>query len=1036
MKTLNFYHCLLLVALALNFSGVAMSQTAELSGMVKDPSQAAIPSATVAVLNEDTGIKRSTATSDQGYYTVPFLQPGNYKVTVQAPGFQTVSRAGIKLEVGQSARIDFAMPVGALEQSITVEAGAPLIQADSVSVGTVVNRQFVENLPLNGRSFHALIELTPGVVLTKTGFNSQGQFAVNGQRANANYFMVDGVSANVGVSGGNAPNQHAGGSLPALTAFGGTNNLASVDALQEFQIQTSSYAPEFGRTPGAQVSIVTRSGTNQFRGTLFNYFRNDALDANDWFANSRRLRKPPMRQNDFGGVLGGPILKNRTFFFFSYEGLRLRQPETTIITVPSTNARQTAPAPMKPFLNAFPVPNGPSLGNEFSEFAASYSNPSSLNATGIRVDHTLRGKLTLFGRYNHAPSGIDQRFVALSTMLFGRVNSDTLTAGATWVISPQVINDFRGNWSQTEGGSHTLLDDFGGAVPPPDSLLFPPSRSRRDALYSFGILGGTTPLLFVGQNVNNLQRQVNFIDNLSFVRGTHQLKFGVDYRWLSPLFGIRNYSQQAIFNGVTGALTGRALQVQITSNEVVPVFLFTNFSAFSQDTWKVTPRLTFTYGLRWEYNPPLSEKHGNVPYAVTGLDDPATMRLAPKGTPVWSATYDNFAPRVGVAYKLWQGGGTVFRGGFGVFYDLGNSQAANAAGWNVFPYGRTKNLLGVPYPLDAASAAPLPFGLDPPYGQMYVFKPNLKLPYSIQWNLAVEQSLGSNQTVSASYVAAAGRRLLRQELLASPNPNFTQVYVTSNAATSDYHALQLQFRRRLSRGLQALLSHTWSKSLDNVSDDSSLNIPGAKINLRQERGPSDFDMRHSFTAALSYNIPTPAWGGFASRAVLHGWSLDTLVRARSATPITVVTGTDVLRVGLTGVSRSDLVSGVPVWLDDFTVAGGKRINRAAFSVPTGRQGTLGRNALRGFGVSQMDFSIRRQFRLTERFSLQARADVFNVFNHPNFADPGNRLNNPLFGLSTQMLGRSLGTGGLTGGFSPLYQVGGPRSSQLALKLQF
>jgi hypothetical protein len=349
--------------------------------------------------------------------------------------------------------------------------------------------------------------------------------------------------------------------------------------------------------------------------------------------------------------------------------------------------------------------------------------------------------------------------------------------------------------------------------------------------------------------------------------------------------------------------------------------------------------------------------------------------------------------------------------------------------------------------LDAEQASPPRFSLDPPVLSIAVFDPELKLPYAYQWNFSLEQSLGLNQTVSASYVAAVGRRLLRQELFRGAalggNPIFTAgsfVNVTRNSATSDYHALQVQFQRRLSRGLQALGSYSWSHSIDTASNDSFSFAPSANINPKADRGPSDFDVRHSFTSAVTYNVPTPEAGTIGD-AVLRNWSVDTIFRVRTATPVNVITGAAIF--GVSDVSRPDLVLGVPLYIDDPAVAGGRRINRAAFSAPpTSRQGTLGRNALRGFGASQLDLALRRQFNLSERANLQFRAEFFNIFNHPNFGDPGaggsntNNLNNPLFGQSILMLGASLGSGGSNGGFNPLYQVGGPRSIQFGLKLKF
>ena len=313
-----------LVALLLALSASALyaqSTDASLTGRVTDPSKARIAGAKVAAVGSGTNARYQTTTNASGEYDLPNLPPGAYRIEIEASGFKRLIDPEIVLRVQDAQNIEFTMTVGSASESVTVEGGAPLVDTESATVSTVIDRAFVEDLPLNGRSFQTLIMLTPGVVVTTTAFDDQGQFSVNGQRADANYFTVDGVSANFGVTGYFPLVQTAGGALPALSASGGTNSLVSVDAMQEFRIQTSSFAPEFGRTPGGQISIVTRSGTNSFHGTLFEYFRNDVLDANDWFSNFNHLPKPEERQNDFGGVFGGPVIKDKTFFFFSYEGL-------------------------------------------------------------------------------------------------------------------------------------------------------------------------------------------------------------------------------------------------------------------------------------------------------------------------------------------------------------------------------------------------------------------------------------------------------------------------------------------------------------------------------------------------------------------------------------------------------------------------------------------------------------------------------------------------------------------------------------------
>lgn len=431
----------------------AQSATATLSGTVSDQNGAVVPGATVTALNTATTLERHATTNDQGGFTIPLLPPGNYSVTTRRDGFAPVEFKNVVLNVGDQKALQIELKAGDVNATVQVTNDAPLIDTNS-AVGTVVDRQFAANIPLNGRSFQSLIALTPGVVIVPAAgpTNAVGQFSVNGQRASANSFLVDGVSANSGASGftGNADTT---GNLPSFSVFGTTQSLVSVDALQEFKVQTSGYAAEFGRQPGGQISIVTRSGENDFHGSLFDYIRNDVFDAKDWFANRAGQPKPPMRQNDFGGTFGGPVFlprfaeggpgwyngKDRTFFFFSYEGLRLRLPKFSLTNVPTLCLRglggcgagqSAAPASMQPVLNAFPLPNGRDLGIGLAEFNSSYSDPSSLDATSIRIDHSVGSKLTIFGRYNQAPSESASRSGSNVSNIISQLNNlRTVTLG-------------------------------------------------------------------------------------------------------------------------------------------------------------------------------------------------------------------------------------------------------------------------------------------------------------------------------------------------------------------------------------------------------------------------------------------------------------------------------------------------------------------------------------------------------------------------------------------------------------------------------
>jgi hypothetical protein len=1026
----------------------AQSINASLSGRITDPSKSLIAGARIAAISAGTNLRYETVTTGAGEYFLANLPPDSYHLEVEKAGFKKLVKPNVVLHVQDALEINFEMALGATSETVTVEAGAPLVNTESATVSNVVDRAMVENLPLNGRSFQTLVMLTPGVVVTPAAFDDQGQFSVNGQRADANYFTVDGVSANFGVTGYFAMVQSGSGALPALSASGGTNSLVSVDAMQEFRIQTSSFAPEFGRTPGGQISIVTRSGTNAFHGTVFEYFRNSSLDAKDWFVNFNGLAKPAERLNDFGGVLGGPVIQNRTFFFFSYEGQRLRQPATQQSVVPDASSRQQAPPSMRPYLNAYPVANGPALAAGMAQFNAGYSNPSSLDATSLRIDHILSPKLTLFGRYNYSPSNLVQRAPAVSS---GAVLSmtqslsssvQTGTVGLTALIAPHVSNEVRANYSNHRISSWFNLDSFGGAVPLPDSALFPVGNSSANGAFGFYIPG--VGQLNQGKSGLNEQRQINLIDNVSLTKAGHQLKFGADYRWLAPFSSPFSYRQYAQFTGMSaapgGVLSGMA-SVAATFSDQADALFSQNFSLYGQDTWKVTPRFTLTYGLRWDVNPPLKGKNAaNDPFTVTSLANPSALALAPRGTPLYQTTYGNVAPRFGLAWQLGAkpGWDAVLRAGFGVFYDLGQGSLGGVTSY--FPYNVTKIISPspTPFPLTSQDAAAPPLTLNPPVPTILVADPHLDLPRSYQWNIALEQSIGAAQSVSLTYVGAIGRELLRVTQLASLNPNFAFIGLTDNSTTSDYHALQVRFQRRLSHGLQGLASYTFSHSIDSASTDAFanyLNTPGTIANPNIDRGNSDFDIRHAFTTGLTYNISAPAPGKL-TRAILGGWSADGFVLARSSPPVDVV-GTMVHGVGIDFYQRPNVNPGVPLELSGAGYPGGKIFNRAAFATaPNLQQGNLGRNVLRGFDAAQVDIGLQRVFRVTEKLGVRFRAEFFNILNHPNFGSPIAMLTSPMFGRSTQTLANALGAGGASGGFNPLYQIGGPRSIQLALKLQF
>lgn len=1028
------------------WQGAASAQQAEVSGFVKDPSGHVMTGARITIRNRATNTQQSTTTNESGVYTLPPLPAGIYQLTATAQGFDAKVIDDLKLEVAAKISLNIDLAVGSTNQTITVDGSGVTINTVNANVSTIVDRQFVENMPLNGRSFQSLMTMVPGVsVVPSQGSTQSGSISVNGQRTEANYFTVDGVSVNTGSAAGEQLGYGAGysGSLPGQTALGTTQSMVSVDALDEFRATTSTYSAEYGRTPGGQFSFTTRSGGNDWHGSAFDYFRNDKLDATNWFDNANGLPKQATRQNNFGGTLGGPLLipkvyngKNRTFFFFSYEGMRLRSPQAAIQTeVPTLEVRQLAPTELQPYLNAFPRPNGPLATDGNAYFTSGYSSPSSLDTSSIRVDHSINENFKVFGRFSNSPSNVVRRSTfGLSEQITQDLNVKALTLGSTNILTPRLNSDLRFNATWNDTLSASAIDDFGGATLLPASAINGVSGGTFNWLY-FRIPGTRFPTYGLSPS-SSRQRQLNIVETMNLSVRRHTLKWGIDYRRLythAPLPS--TYTQVGYFDQASIlANQPGILRVFRTNSDMKPVYH--NFSAFLQDEWKVTARLNLSLGLRWDLNPAPRDADGNQPYTVDQITDLSTTKVAPKGTDLWRTNYKNFAPRVGIAYHLRQKQGfdTVLRTGAGLFYDMGNTLASQGYFYGV---GITSTaLFNSSFPLNQGQydSIPLPSG-NPPYTSGVVgFDPNLKSPYTVQWNFALEQGLGSKQTLTINYVGSAGQRLLSQ-LYYYPgnlgNPNFVpaaglynmSLYLTTNHGKSSYNALQTQWQRRLSHGLQVLASYTWSHSIDNAS--SNLNLG------RLLRGNSDFDLRHNFQAAVTYDIPGHYSSRFAS-ALLKNWSVDTRIFARSGAPVNIIgmTGID----PVTGANldfQPNVVPGRPLYLSDPNVPGGQRINGAAFSaVPDYVQGDLGRNIARGLHSIQTDIAVRRAFILNDRLRLQLRAEAFNIANHPNFGTFYNQLADPAFGVANSTLNGQLG------GLNPLYQVGGPRSMQLALKLQF
>ncbi len=1034
--------CFLLLCIFLLPSiALCQSTNATISGGVTDVMGKLILDADVEIANDATGVIYSARTNNSGMYLVPILPPGHYHVQVSKPGFKTIIKADVVLNVQSAVALNFILPVGATSESLTVDATSPAMNTTDATVSTVVDRKFVENIPLNGRSFQDLISMTPGVVTQSPQSTSQvvgtgGDFSVNGQRTQSNYYTVDGVAANISSgNGGGVGGAAAGGTLGGSTALGTTQTMVSVDALQEFRVQSSTYSAEYGRSPGGQFSLVTRSGANVFHGGAFDYLRNNFFDANDWFNDHYGEATPALRQNDFGGTLGGPIWiprvyngKDRSFFFVSYEGLRLTQPTAaTVQYVPDLYMRQQATTAMQPILNAFPIPNGIDYGTasnpSLAQFIAPFSLPSKIDSTSGRIDHTLGSKLALFFRVGDTPSATGSRpYFARTTTTS---NAATYTFGASSQFSNRFTNEFRLGYARSDSKQIGVLDNFGGATPIDlASAMGAGSYQQVDPVVIFSISAIGSPIL-LPYNTHTLERQWNAIDTVSVLTRQHSLKFGIDYRHIKSPLAPPNVEPYAVFTTPQEILSG-APAAPYVFRFLPATPLFNQTALFAQDEWRVHSRLSLSLGLRWELNPPPTEEHGHDAYTLLGsVNDPSSLSVAPQGTPLWKTAWYNFAPRVGVAWIAHNQPGmqTVVRFGGGVFFDSPNEVAT--LGYDGLGFRASQFQAGAKIPF-TASQLNIPVTANAPYTNdtITAFPSHLQLPYTLQWNVSVQQGLGLNQSVTISYVAADGRRLigLQQISLDTVNPNFGFVQFFKTGVTSNYQALQLQFQRSVVKGVQALASYTWAHALDYGSSATALPL---------QRGNADYDVRSNFQAGVSWELPTLSQHKSLG-AVLNGWGMDARLNARTAFPITL--GGNFITDPTTGTQYSgglNLVSGQPIYLYGSQYPGGKSINQAAFSLPApGASGNAPRNFVRGFGASQFNLAARRDIHLHDPFVLQFRAETFNLFNHPNFGYVDPTYTDATFGQATKMLNASLGT------VASQYQQGGARSMQFALKLLF
>ena len=1107
--------------LIVGFSTLVAAQSfrGSIRGQITDPSGALIPNAKITVRGVANGVIREVTSAEDGGYVVAELPAGAYDVTVEVHGFQVTHKSGAIVEVGRDTPVDFRMMVHAGDV-ITVSAAPPLVETSKDVLGEVVNQQLVSDLPLNGRDFGKLVALVPGATVEPSGVaaiqSGFGQFSINGNRDRSNNYTVDGTDNNDPFFNNSAFNQTGIGGAPA--------SLLPIDAIQDFNLQ-ANFAPEYGRNSGSVVNILTRSGSNDFHGTAFEFLRNSAMDARNYFnravdsATGLPVKKTAFRNNNFGASLGGPIVKDRTFFFGAYEGQRERVGSDFTFLVPTqaqiAEAQQLVPS----FVNGLaPAQANPALTNILELYTSlpGYNGTSgtiagtdldknTVDSFIVKLDHQLTSNESLTGRYAFARShqvsplgglgfGAGSRLPEFAQTSPTRVQ--LVSASLLSTFSSARINEVRFGYSRyrtsfagLDGNSDPA--SFGTTAYPFNLGSGKLGLPEIDFAGTFENLGASGYSIPRGRTSQSFQ----ILDNFTWLRGRHTIKFGGEYR-RATISSFNDNLARGIFafygedhtafsvcrelpTDPAGCTDSGALM--LASYYLGDAFVLANsgntqrdtfnngLAFFGQDDFRVSQTLTVNYGMRWEYFGPLGEKNNLL--SNMGLDG----NLAMVGTDGLKHAYDrdlnNFGPRIGFAWNPVLK--TVFRGAYGIYYDyipqdLLIANFTNSAGLATNPIG-PKAVTSFGYdPTGWNGISPGNAILTPPQGpfpnpgsSIFVTPRNLVTPYSQSWNLNIEQQITNPLALQLGYIGSKGTKLVRLRDANQPDylgnrynyPQYGPVDEFATISASTYHAFQATLRTRGWHGLSGFTGYTFSKSLDDASDGIDFNFatvayPQNSYDLASEHGPSNFDTRHRFTAALTYALPR--LGSY--KRLVEGWQFNTIVTAQSGRPVPIVSANDTSgadpSLGTLVSSdtpanyhqRPDRVPGQPVinsnWEsapDTIGYLNGNAFAQPAFATaanPQGSFGTLGRNAIYGPRYWAVDFAVMKDTSFSDRVRLQLRMEFFNIFNHPNFALPNFFVNPgvPQEGAITQTPDQAQTNPGLGGG--------GPRVLQVGAKIVF
>jgi len=1030
MRKIQWFDVAVLAAI-LFCAPIAMAQTAagSISGTVQDTSGAVIPGARVTITNVDTGISRSLTTGENGRYHAPALLPGHYEVQAQTEGFQTGIRRGIQLTVGAEPVINLTLEVGQIAQTTVVTAEAPLVETVTNTLSGLVDDRAIRDLPLNGRSFDQLISLTssaPTITARgRTSLTGQGNvFSVSGARTQSNQYLMDGTE----IVGAGSITTQPGGVL-------GKN--MGVEAIQEFTVLTSNYSAAYGKRAGGVVNIATRSGTNTLHGSGFEFLRNDDLDARNFFDvdpdnPTERSSPPEFRRNQFGGAIGGPVRKDQSFFFGTYEGLREALGLTNIAVVPNDDARRGClpagstgsqgagcPAGFKkvdiapgvvPFLTLFPPVNGRDFGDGSAESLSSPSKISRQDFFLVRMDHRFSDRDSVFGRYNFSDAEVEEPDPNPFFASFDQ-NRDQMATLEYKRTYPTLLNSARFGYTRS-----SVFSDSLPVIDVDPSLRFlPEAKTIGIITFSTSTAGG--PLTDAGTG-NSAERffvvnQFDWQDQVFYYRGAHSFQFGGQIQRIQHNENFQNSVRGAFqFPDFESFLLGKPTLFRAPDptggGDAGKSYRLIFFSAFVQDDYKVKPNLTLNLGLRYEFMSVPEEARGDriANFRVQNVNGERLIDTQPTlGGPFFKSHHKTIAPRAGFAWDLSGNGTMSIRGGFGMFYDQIENEFRFFTPNNTPFFGLT-DVRNAPFPLGFSTGAgaqrtPTPDSID--------F--NIDVPTRLHWNFGIQRQITANTVFNVNYVGSHSYHLTRNSdantrrpqilpdgrkfFAGGPrkNPALGGNRLVTTDANGSYQSVQVEFNQRLSHGLRSKVSFTYAKSIDDASVTISQHALGGAQSTQDpdnpgaDRGLSSFDLRSNLVFNFTYDVPSSDWTG-VTQTLLGGWQVGTILTVQDGIPFTA-------RVG--GFSRSgDLARSIAdrpdlrPGADKNPVLGGpdQYYDPSAFLLqPAGFYGNLGRNTLIAPGLANLDFNVLKQISLTERTRLDFRAEFFNLLNRANFGLP-------------------------------------------------